>query len=94
MTSWEEEEDYSDEREEAEEIDNNIERPDLYIQMEFCEKGTLRKAIDAGEFVKDRFRMWKLFREMVEGISYLHSRNVIHRDLNVKKTTFYMCMLV
>lgn len=55
----------------------------LYIQMEFCEKRTLREAIDSGDLVIHRFRMWKLFRQIVEGISYFHSKNVIHRDLKV-----------
>lgn len=38
----------------------------MYIQMEFCEKSTLRTAIDTGLF-DDRVRVWRLFREIVEG---------------------------
>lgn len=38
----------------------------LYIQMEFCEKSTLRTAIDAGLHT-DVNRIWRLFREIVEG---------------------------
>jgi len=55
----------------------------LYIQMQFCEKETLRKAIDSGDLARNRFRMWNLFRQIVEGISYFHSKGVVHRDLNV-----------
>lgn len=55
----------------------------LYIQMEFCEKRTLREAIESGDLIRDRPRMWKLFRQLVEGISYFHSKGVIHRDLKV-----------
>lgn len=55
----------------------------LYIQMEFCEKRTLREAIDSGDLVRDRFRIRKLFPQIVEGISYFHSKGVIHRDLKV-----------
>lgn len=51
--------------------------------MEFCEKQTLREAIDSGDLVRDRFRIRKLFRQMVEDISYFHSKGVIHRDLKV-----------
>lgn len=41
----------------------------LYIQMEFCEKSTLRTAID-GNLHLDGDRVWRLFREIVEGIIY------------------------
>jgi translation initiation factor 2-alpha kinase 4 len=53
----------------------------LYIQMEFCEKSTLRNIIDSGELHKDMKRIWKLFREIVEGLAYIHEQGLIHRDL-------------
>jgi len=40
----------------------------LYIQMEFCEHRTLREVINSGDFVRNRFRMWILFRQLVEGV--------------------------
>ncbi|KAJ2953499.1 hypothetical protein O0L34_g1096 [Tuta absoluta] len=52
----------------------------LYIQMEFCEKHTLRQAIDNGLF-QEHFRAWRLFREIVEGLAHVHQRGMIHRDL-------------
>ncbi|XP_076064689.1 eukaryotic translation initiation factor 2 alpha kinase Gcn2 [Oratosquilla oratoria] len=52
----------------------------LYIQMQFCEKCTLRQAIDRGLYLDDD-RMWRLFREMVNGLDYIHSQSLIHRDL-------------
>ena len=33
----------------------------MYIQMEFCDKQTLRSAIDAGMY-KDTQRVWRMFR--------------------------------
>ena len=52
----------------------------LYIQMEFCEKSTLRTAIDENLYL-DKERLWKLFREMVEGLFHIHQQGMIHRDL-------------
>ncbi|KAH3854167.1 hypothetical protein DPMN_096706, partial [Dreissena polymorpha] len=52
----------------------------LYIQMEYCEKSTLRNCIDAGLY-QDPARMWRLFREIVEGLVHIHEQGMIHRDL-------------
>ncbi|OQR66098.1 eukaryotic translation initiation factor 2-alpha kinase 4-like [Tropilaelaps mercedesae] len=52
----------------------------MFIQMEFCEKKTLRSAIDDGLY-KDVDRMWRLFREIIEGLGHIHQQGIIHRDL-------------
>uniref|UniRef100_A0A8D8LTM2 non-specific serine/threonine protein kinase n=2 Tax=Cacopsylla melanoneura TaxID=428564 RepID=A0A8D8LTM2_9HEMI len=52
----------------------------MYIQMEFCEKSTLRSAIDNG-LCEDMARVWRLLREIIEGLSHIHSQGIIHRDL-------------
>ena len=56
--------------------------------MEYCER-TLKMVIDSGDFARDRRRMLKLFRQIVEGVSYFHSKGVIHRDLKVRKAYKY-----
>ncbi|KAK3700276.1 hypothetical protein RRG08_033554 [Elysia crispata] len=52
----------------------------LYIQMEYCEKSTLRTCIDAG-LCSDQDRMWRLFREIIDGLVHIHGQGMIHRDL-------------
>lgn len=50
----------------------------VYIQMELCNKQTLRQAIDEFLF-KDKDRVWKLFREICEGLAHIHQQGIIHR---------------
>ncbi|KAM6961283.1 eIF-2-alpha kinase GCN2 [Aplochiton taeniatus] len=52
----------------------------LYIQMEYCEKSTLRDTIDQG-LHQDKSRLWRLFREILDGLGYIHEQGMIHRDL-------------
>ncbi|XP_031551320.1 eIF-2-alpha kinase GCN2-like [Actinia tenebrosa] len=52
----------------------------LYIQMEYCEMSTLRYLIDEGLY-KERDKVWRLLREIVEGLAHIHSQGIIHRDL-------------
>lgn len=78
-------------------VRNNVKIQFMYIQMEFCEKSTLRSAIDSGLYA-DTDRMWRLFREIVEGkkswnswiffifqislgLAHIHQQGMIHRDL-------------
>lgn len=52
----------------------------LYIQMEYCERQTLRDLIKDGLHTKTE-ECWRLFRQILEGLVYVHGHGVIHRDL-------------
>lgn len=52
----------------------------LYIQMEFCENNTLLDIIDRG-LPANPNEYWRLFRQILEAVSYIHSSGFIHRDL-------------
>ncbi|OJD14239.1 PEK/GCN2 protein kinase [Emergomyces pasteurianus Ep9510] len=52
----------------------------LYIQMEYCEKHTLRDLIRNGLHDDIEFS-WRLFRQILDGLSHIHSHGIIHRDL-------------
>ncbi|VDK47690.1 unnamed protein product [Cylicostephanus goldi] len=53
----------------------------LYIQMEYCGGGTLRKYIDNACLYGKPNILWKLFAEILCGLGYLHRQGMIHRDI-------------
>lgn len=52
----------------------------LYIQMEFCENNTLLNLIEQG-LPYNPNEYWRLFRQLLEAVSYIHQSGFIHRDL-------------
>ncbi|KAG8158764.1 hypothetical protein KVR01_011207 [Diaporthe batatas] len=52
----------------------------LYISMEYCEKRTLRDLI-ARNLAKNKTEVWRLFRQILQGLVHVHSLNIVHRDL-------------
>lgn len=52
--------------------------------MEFCDKGTLEQWIEQrrGNY-SDKALGLELFEQITTGVCYVHSKNIIHRDLKV-----------
>ncbi|KAI2523031.1 eukaryotic translation initiation factor 2 alpha kinase 2 [Homo sapiens] len=54
----------------------------LFIQMEFCDKGTLEQWIEKRRGEKlDKVLALELFEQITKGVDYIHSKKLIHRDL-------------
>lgn len=52
----------------------------LYIQMELCERKTLRDLIMRGLCLRPDDG-WQMLRQILEGLVHIHSHGIIHRDL-------------
>uniref|UniRef100_A0A914Z083 non-specific serine/threonine protein kinase n=1 Tax=Panagrolaimus superbus TaxID=310955 RepID=A0A914Z083_9BILA len=64
----------------VEEYSPNLQKM-LYIQMEYCEGNTLKALIDSGKLYGNTELAWKLFRQILNGLQYIHSQNTLHRDI-------------
>ncbi|GAB1301339.1 Interferon-induced, double-stranded RNA-activated protein kinase [Apodemus speciosus] len=54
----------------------------LFIQMEFCDEGTLEQWMEKRSRNKvDRALILELYEQIVTGVDYIHSKGLIHRDL-------------
>lgn len=75
-----EEEDYEDLQVDSVEEKHDIKKRYLCIQMEYCEKSTLKICIEKNLY-KDVNRVWRLFRELLDALAHIHEQGIIHRDL-------------
>lgn len=55
----------------------------LYIQMELCENNTLSDLIQQG-LPSNKPEYWRLFRQLLDAVAYIHGEGFIHRDLKPK----------
>lgn len=54
--------------------------------MEYCEKSTLRDTIDHGLY-QDQNRLWRLFREILDGLAYIHQQVPVDTHVETCRTT-------
>ncbi|KPP56558.1 hypothetical protein Z043_125812, partial [Scleropages formosus] len=60
----------------------------LYIQMEFCEGGSLDQwLLDKGK-ERSKGEATEIFQQIVKGVEYIHSSGHIHRDLKPQNILF------
>ena len=52
----------------------------IYVVMEYCSNGELFTMISTGGKIEE-YLVKRMFHQIVEGVAYIHSRNIAHRDL-------------
>jgi NIMA (never in mitosis gene a)-related kinase len=65
--------------------DNFVDNGIMHILMEYASGGTLHRKIEAREgelFPEDA--IWEMFVQIVAALRYVHSCNVLHRDLKTQ----------
>lgn len=61
----------------------HIEKAYLYIQMQLCRKDTLKDWLKTNCETRDKTTIFDLFYQIVDAVEYVHSQDLIHRDLKV-----------
>ena len=59
--------------------DSFVENSTLYIVMEYCEKGDLSQILKKQQLQEQK--IWKFFIQISIGLEYLHSKQILHRDI-------------
>ena len=52
----------------------SLPHPSLVLQMEFCENRTLRHLIDDSRLHREDDTLWRLLREITEGLNHIHKQ--------------------
>ena len=64
-------------------LDVRRSRSNIYLIMEYCEGGNLEKYVyDRGGRLSEKETL-RILRKIIKGYKYLHSLNIVHRDLKL-----------
>ncbi len=55
----------------------------LYIQMQLCQRESLRDWLDCHVANRNRAQLLSIFVQIVQAVDYVHSHGLMHRDLKV-----------
>mmetsp|Transcript_49867 Transcript_49867/g.125342 ORF Transcript_49867/g.125342 Transcript_49867/m.125342 type:complete len:562 (+) Transcript_49867:180-1865(+) len=55
--------------------------PDVWVMMDFCEAGSVRDLMQVLEVTLNEKQIAVILRDTLHGLDYLHSNNIIHRDV-------------
>ena len=67
--------------------DSFIENHNLNIVMEYCEGGDLYQYIEKNKKIKKKLKektIWEIFIKMILGLSAMHKKNILHRDIKAQ----------
>ena len=59
---------------------SRVEISKLFVQMEYCEKKSINDLLRGSQHIPIPM-MWSMFRKILDGLNYMHSKGVVHRDL-------------
>lgn len=68
-----------------------VHRDKVYIFEEYCEGGSLASLLEHGR-IEDEGIIQVYTMQMLEGLVYLHSQNVVHRDIKPDSTLSLLCV--
>lgn len=66
-----------------------VEENNLYIIMEYCEKGDVSKLIRSRTQLFKESKIWEIFLQICLGLEYLHSKKILHRDIKTLNIFLY-----